>query len=216
MTMIDAPRTSTSRRGRPPGHHLDDIIDATVAVLDADGLGAVSMHAVASQIGLSRMGLYRYVNSKEELLALIPERLLNPTAAAVLAEATSMGALRAVADGLTHVLVTHPHATPLLSNPRLGPAMLAAAQHCVALLKADGAPPTEGFEMVRAVAALTIGQHATSHGTASTLGIDLLLGGIAHHLETMPLTSPDIAAGDVAAPREQESAAITPAQVDRC
>ena len=208
--MIDAPGTSTPRRGRPPGHHLDDIVDATVAVLDADGLSAVSMHAVAGQIGLSRMGLYRYVSSKEELLALIPERLLNSTAAAVLAETTSMGALRAVADGITHVLVTHPHATPLLSNPRLGPAMLAAAQHCVALLEADGAPRTEGFEMVRAVVALTIGQHATSHGTASTLGIDLLLGGIAHRLDTMPLTSPDFAAGDVATPASKKTRAITP------
>jgi AcrR family transcriptional regulator len=180
--MIDGPGTSPPRRGRPPGHRLDDIVDATVAVMDADGLSAVSMHAVAGRIGMSRMGLYRYVSSKEELLALIPEHLLHPTAAAVLAETTSMGALRAVADGITHVLVTHPHATPLLGKPRLGPAMLAAAHHCVELLEADGAPPAEGFEMVRAVVALTIGQHATSHGTASTLGIDLLLGGIAHHL----------------------------------
>jgi AcrR family transcriptional regulator len=203
--MTDAHGASPSRRGRPPGHHLDDIVDATVAVMDANGLSAVSMHAVAGKVGMSRMGLYRYVSSKEELLALLPEHLLKPTAATVLGESTSMAALRAVADGITHVLVTHPHATPLLTNPRLGPAMLAAAHHCVALLEADGAPPTDGFEMVRSVVALTIGQHATSHGTTSTLGIDLLLGGIAQHLRTMPLMSPDLAAADSATPASKET-----------
>ena len=42
---------------------------------DADGLDAVSMRRVASELGLGTMSLYHYVRSKDELLDLMGDRI---------------------------------------------------------------------------------------------------------------------------------------------
>lgn len=50
---------------------LDAIVAAGVEVASSDGLAAVSMARVASEVGASTMSLYRYVASKEELLGMM-------------------------------------------------------------------------------------------------------------------------------------------------
>lgn len=50
---------------------LEGIIDAAVAIADAEGLAAVSMARVASSLGFTTMSLYRYVTSKDELVQLM-------------------------------------------------------------------------------------------------------------------------------------------------
>ena len=64
-------RRERRQRGPRPGLSVDAIVAAAVAIADADGLGAVSMARVASELGFTTMSLYRYVDSKDELLALM-------------------------------------------------------------------------------------------------------------------------------------------------
>ena len=64
-----------SRPGGAPPRSRDDIAEAAVAVADADGLDAVSMRRVASELGLGTMSLYHYVRSKDELLDLMGDRI---------------------------------------------------------------------------------------------------------------------------------------------
>jgi AcrR family transcriptional regulator len=63
----------TGRRGP---RSRDDIAQAAVAVADAEGLEAVSMRRVASELGLGTMSLYHYVRSKDELLDLMGDRII--------------------------------------------------------------------------------------------------------------------------------------------
>src|ERR1700735_833117 len=58
-------------RGPKPGLSIDAIVEAAVAVADADGLDAVSMARVAHALGFTTMSLYRHVSSKDELLQLM-------------------------------------------------------------------------------------------------------------------------------------------------
>ncbi|HEX5995838.1 MAG TPA: TetR/AcrR family transcriptional regulator [Jiangellales bacterium] len=58
-------------RGPKPGLSLERIVDAGITVASAEGLGAVSMSRVAAEVGASTMALYRYVEAKDELLALM-------------------------------------------------------------------------------------------------------------------------------------------------
>jgi AcrR family transcriptional regulator len=62
--------------GRRAPRSRDDIAEAAVAVADADGLDAVSMRRVASELGLGTMSLYHYVRSKDELLDLMGDRIM--------------------------------------------------------------------------------------------------------------------------------------------
>ena len=59
-----------ARRGPRRRLDLDDVLDAAVAAADAEGLDGLSTRAVAARLGLSAMGLYPYVGTKERLLAL--------------------------------------------------------------------------------------------------------------------------------------------------
>ncbi|WP_426510819.1 TetR/AcrR family transcriptional regulator C-terminal domain-containing protein [Dactylosporangium sp. McL0621] len=58
-------------KGPKPGLTLDRIVAAGVKVAAAEGLGAVSMSRVASELGAATMSLYRYVSAKHELLDLM-------------------------------------------------------------------------------------------------------------------------------------------------
>jgi AcrR family transcriptional regulator len=68
--------------GRRPGPrrslHLHAIAAAGVELADQGGLGRVSMRTVGARLGMTSMGLYRYVQSKDQLLALIIDEALGP------------------------------------------------------------------------------------------------------------------------------------------
>ena len=63
------PRT----RGPKPAFDLAHLADTAVKVADTEGLQALSMHRVAAELGLTKMALYRYVNGKTELNAIMIE-----------------------------------------------------------------------------------------------------------------------------------------------
>ncbi|MEU8634089.1 TetR/AcrR family transcriptional regulator [Amycolatopsis sp. NPDC048633] len=58
-------------KGPKRGLSLEQIIEAAIDVANAEGIGGVSMGRVARELGASAMSLYRYLASKEELLALM-------------------------------------------------------------------------------------------------------------------------------------------------
>jgi AcrR family transcriptional regulator len=68
--------------GRRPGPRrslqISAIAAAGVELADQDGLGRVSMRTVGARLGMTSMGLYRYVQSKDELLALIIDQAIGP------------------------------------------------------------------------------------------------------------------------------------------
>ena len=68
--------------GRRPGPRrslqLGEIAAAGVALADEGGLGHVSMRTVGARLGVTSMSLYRYVQAKDELLALMIDEALGP------------------------------------------------------------------------------------------------------------------------------------------
>jgi AcrR family transcriptional regulator len=47
------------------------IVEAAIAIADADGMEAVSMQRVAADLGFTKMSLYRHVSNKSELLGIM-------------------------------------------------------------------------------------------------------------------------------------------------
>jgi AcrR family transcriptional regulator len=62
-------------RGPKPGLTLDQIVEAAVRIADAEGLEAVSMRRLSTELGTGTMSLYRYVPGKGELLDLMLDRV---------------------------------------------------------------------------------------------------------------------------------------------
>jgi len=65
-------------RGPRRGLNLDQVLDAAIAVANSDGLDAMSMSRVAKELGFTTMSLYRYVDSKDQLVELAWDRALGP------------------------------------------------------------------------------------------------------------------------------------------
>jgi AcrR family transcriptional regulator len=65
----------SGRRGPKPRHTVEDVVQAAIALADAEGLAALSMRGVAETLQLSPMSLYTYVPSKAELMDLMVDRV---------------------------------------------------------------------------------------------------------------------------------------------
>ncbi|WP_156760699.1 TetR/AcrR family transcriptional regulator [Microbacterium karelineae] len=61
------------QRGPKREMSVERIVETAVALADAEGIGAVSMAAVAKKLGFTPMSLYRYVSAKDDLLLLMQE-----------------------------------------------------------------------------------------------------------------------------------------------
>lgn len=135
---------------RPRSLTEAEISAAALAVLDGSGLGALSMRAVAQQLGMGTMSLYRYVQSRHQLEGLVVDLVLRgidldlgPAGRGPWQERLGLLMARARAAAAEHpncvpLLLTHRHSAA--GSRDLGEALLEALS--------DG-----GFAGVRRVAA---------------------------------------------------------------
>ena len=163
--------TGPPRRGPRPRLNVDDVIEAAIAIADADGLGAVTIRAVAERLGTSPMSLYTYVPGKAELLDLMLDAiyLAMPRPPFRL---HWRARLRAVAEANRNLYARHPWAARIShGRPPLGPGLMAKYEYELAALDGLGLSELEmdaaltfllGFVQANAVAAQ---EHANAPGT---------------------------------------------------
>ncbi|WP_042431800.1 TetR/AcrR family transcriptional regulator [Streptacidiphilus anmyonensis] len=63
-------------RGPQPSLSVESVVEAAVALADAEGLESVSMRRIASELGVGTMSLYRYVETKDDLLDLMIDQVM--------------------------------------------------------------------------------------------------------------------------------------------
>lgn len=69
-------RSVRGRRGPARSLDLDQLAVAGVDLADGGGLDAVTMRAVAARVGASSPGLYRYVETRDELIDLMVDHVV--------------------------------------------------------------------------------------------------------------------------------------------
>lgn len=115
-----------TRRVREPPHRarglsVDGIVDAAIAVADAEGANAVSMRRIARELRAGAMSLYWYVSSRDELHELMVERV-QAEAEVPVPSGDWRTDLRGFARNLRAALLRHPWAIDfLVSGPPSGP-----------------------------------------------------------------------------------------------
>jgi AcrR family transcriptional regulator len=143
--------------GRPPVG-LQRIIDAAIEILDDEGADALSMRGLAARLGSSTATLYRHVDSKDEILAHITDRILGETRPDGATYPTWQQACRAGACAFYTTLTKHPNAIPLLAKlVPAGPNALDVRERGIAVLLAAGFPPGLAARGYTAVAHFVIG-----------------------------------------------------------
>ncbi|MFI7028881.1 TetR/AcrR family transcriptional regulator [Microbispora rosea] len=129
------------RQQRPPRDRQltrDQIVDAAVVVLDADGHRGLSMRRIAADLGVTAGSLYWYVRTKDDLLELALDRVLGEVRADP-DEPDWRRALAALARSNRAMLLRHRWAlSELTVRPNLGPNALALAETGLRLLARAG------------------------------------------------------------------------------
>jgi len=136
---------------------------ATLAVIDRDGLEALTMRAVAKELGMATMSLYRYVTDKDELEVLVVDHVLSGVNLAV-----PPGEWR---DRITELLsrvrkavTAHPATVPLLLRHRHSvPTSLVQIEAMLAILADAGFTGEDRVIAQRTIIAYLFGMLQNEH-----------------------------------------------------
>lgn len=139
-------------RGRKPTLELAQIIDAAIAVADAEGIDALSMRRIAQALDVGTMSLYRYVPNKSVLLNLVLDRLLTPVEDGQRSDRSWRETLEADAWESRELYLRHPWVLQVnWSRPVLGPGNFAGLERT---MKGLQGLPLSDKEKVMVVSAL--------------------------------------------------------------
>jgi AcrR family transcriptional regulator len=188
-------RPERAATGRPPRHSRDEITAAAVAIADREGLDAVSMRRVAAELGTGAASLYRYLDTREDLLDL----MIDATGGEYLVTAPTgdwLADLLDVGEQARAIMRRHPWLPPLLiTRSVLGPNGLALLEHVLAALAAHPASTAaklEAFALLNAATAVFVqnelaGGPARQRRNAAYLQYALTAG---HHPRLAELLAP--------------------------
>ena len=160
-------RPERAALGRPAQRSRAEITAVALDIADREGLDAVSMRRVATELGTGAASLYRYVETREELLDLMTD-----ATAAEYAPPAPIGDwladLVTVGEQSRAILRRHPWLPGLvLTRPVMGPNGIALLEHVLAVLAGHPAgleAKMEAFAMLNGLTAAFV-LHELSGGS---------------------------------------------------
>jgi AcrR family transcriptional regulator len=129
-----------------------DIAVAALAVIDRQGLAALSMRALADELGFGVMSLYRYVSDRRQVERLVVERVLADIDLTPPPRTSWTKRIVLFADRVRAAVGAHPGVVPLLMTHRNDCAGVARCIEALLAALADGG--VNGRQRVVAVRAL--------------------------------------------------------------
>jgi AcrR family transcriptional regulator len=162
-------RPERAAAGRPAQRSRAEITAAAMAIADGQGLAAVSMRRVAAQLGTGAASLYRYVDTREDLLDLMTDAT-GAEYSFPLPSGDWLDDLLGLGQQARGIMRRHPW-LPLLviTRPVLGPNGLRLAEHVLEVLAPHPAAlpaKLEALGMLSSVTAL-FAQHELAGGSAA-------------------------------------------------
>jgi AcrR family transcriptional regulator len=173
---------------------LETVVDAALSVADDAGLEAVSLRRVASRLGVTPMALYRYVESKDDLLDALADRLYESLTLPA-SDADWWEGLAELARSTRRLLLARPWAAPLFARPLAGPHADALDEALQRTLRAAGFAPAEARELHDQLSNLVFALvapelHGRRNRAAFERGLELLHAGLEARLRRSSVTSP--------------------------
>jgi TetR/AcrR family tetracycline transcriptional repressor len=141
--------TEPGKRRRPgPRRALteDEILDATLQLLDEGGAERASVRGIAAKVGVAPNAVYTYFPDKAAVIRALVERLFSEVDHGVFADRTQPWRQRveSLAVELRARLAAHPGAvTLMIGQPRIGPQALTLGERLLELFGDAGLTPTD-------------------------------------------------------------------------
>ena len=164
------------------------ILATALAIVDREGLDAISMRRLGEELGVEAMSLYNHVANKADLLDGIFETVL---AELPPPRRTSswVSSLRGGARGLRAVLRVHPAVIPMFAaRPAVTPGSLAHVEAALSALRTAGFSNHDALSVFQIVVAYAVGHTAQAHAPAYAQldkaqfpAVREVAAGLAHH-----------------------------------
>ncbi|MEV6204226.1 TetR/AcrR family transcriptional regulator [Streptomyces sp. NPDC051771] len=164
---------------RPRSLTPERLAAAALAVVDRDGLAALSMRTAAKELGMSPMGLYRYVSDREELERLVVDRILGAVDTAPPPRDTPWRERVELMTGrLREAVARHPEAVPLtLTHRHRSPGGLRWSETVLGILTEAGIDGPRRVVALRALHAYASGAIQLEHrGPLAGPGTEAIAG----------------------------------------
>jgi AcrR family transcriptional regulator len=160
----------------------EQIVQAAVELLDAEGLEGFNMRALGKRLGSAATAVYWHVGSKDNLIALAADRAWSEIALPDLAATGWRTAATAMADGLHAMLTRHPWLVQAFGSFLMfGPGKARYDDHTLAVYEAAGFTGTLADQAAAAVFTFVLG-NALGPAAAASLSRKLSGDGNAEQL----------------------------------
>lgn len=142
--------SARSRQRRPGPLNRDAILDSAVALIERDGPHALTMRRLGGRLGVEAMAIYHHFAGRDDLLAAIGDRLLEPLQYLDLGE-DWRDACRRFARALRDLAVARPSTFRLLGlEPFDTPTSLRPVERLLSVLVNQGFSPADALAVYRA------------------------------------------------------------------
>lgn len=153
--------THPRRKERQPALSRAQIVAAALRLLDAEGMEALSMRKLGSEMGAAATSLYRHVTGKDEVIGLVLDEVYGEL---VVPAADVPGDWREAVSRSGHNLramaLRHPWVASVVGQvgpAHLGPNLMRMSERMLALFQAAGFPASEAAPAMGAVVSYVVG-----------------------------------------------------------
>lgn len=144
-------------RKTAPGLDVTRVVDAALAIADADGLDQLSMRRLSTELGVTPMAIYHHVAGKEALLDLVADESLRALPE-VNTSAPCAAELERTFTELHHLFLAHPAlAEAIAQRPLEGPRATRVGEAVLELLARAGVSDADAVSALLALTQYTLG-----------------------------------------------------------
>ncbi|SHF91841.1 TetR/AcrR family transcriptional regulator C-terminal domain-containing protein [Streptoalloteichus hindustanus] len=156
-------------RGQRAGLTRQAVLEAALALVDREGLQALSMRRLGNELGVEAMTLYNHVANKEALLDGLVEQIVLSVAPPQLDASSWQAGMRDFAHALLTALRAHPDVIPLVvSRPATTAPNLHVLESTLRSLHESGFPAHRALDVVYSVTNFVVGHAATMSAQNAT------------------------------------------------
>lgn len=137
------------------------IVDAAIALLDAEGAGRLTMRRLAERLGVGPTTLYWHVQTKDDVLDLALDAIFGEVPLPPAPTADWRDDVRLLLRGWRAAMLRHPWSAGLLGRPMLGPNVLTRTEFLQATLARAGFAGVELAALTHGLANYVIGSALT-------------------------------------------------------
>ena len=163
------------RRGRRPKTSRTAIVECALAIIDEEGIEALSMRRLGKDLSVDPMAIYNHISGKPELLDAIVDQVMSEVNLGVDDPAAPwQERIRRVAGAYRDALCSHPNVLPVIASGRARMfGGLAPADQLLSIFEAAGVPRPKWLIAMNAFSSWILGsalmEMTTGEGAAKVI-----------------------------------------------